>query len=218
MMCTTKGRKHILLLVDCHVDVIAGTQAAILNHEVGVNCVLRIVNEMLKVLVPVASDGLCKPYFMWGRVNCLIDCYLEFLSLAPGPGNNISYPVYATALSRQGVESISPPPSIWIDPVTALTHRLWQKWHYLFWGALNWAGRVYFPPLEASCHVSHAGTLQLPCYVKLTPSGEGLETETLCEGRESPWGTHCVREPPWSSCPEDPLGNSRPSCNLVTTT
>lgn len=69
--------------------------------------------------------------------NCLIDCYLEFLSLAAGPGNNISYPTYATALSGQEVESISPPPSIWIDPVIALTHRLWQKWHYLFWGALN---------------------------------------------------------------------------------
>ena len=120
-------------------------------------------------------------------------------------------------LSRQGVASISPPPSIWIDPVTALTHRLWQKWHYLFWGALNWAGRFCFPPLEASCHVRRAGTLKLPRYVKLTPGGEGLETETLCEGRES-MGHPLVREPPWSSCPEDTLGNSRPSCNLMTTT
>lgn len=64
MMCITRGRKHILPPADCHVDVIAGTQAAILNHEVGVNCVLRTADGRLKVLVPdncVASDGLCKP-------------------------------------------------------------------------------------------------------------------------------------------------------------
>lgn len=56
MICVRKGRKHILPLADCHVDVIAGTQAAILNHEVGVHCVLRMADERLKLLVPDTVD------------------------------------------------------------------------------------------------------------------------------------------------------------------
>lgn len=56
MIRLTKGRKHILPLADCHVDVIAGTQAAILNQEVGVHCILRMADERLKVLVPDTVD------------------------------------------------------------------------------------------------------------------------------------------------------------------
>lgn len=70
--CVSQNRENIsslLLSADCHVDMIAGTQAAILNHEVGVNSVLRMADERLKVLVPDTVDSHPS---LWGIMQTLV--------------------------------------------------------------------------------------------------------------------------------------------------
>lgn len=59
-----KNVSSFLLFVDCHVDVLAGAQAAILNHEGGVNCILKMEYGRCWSLILetsiLSSDELCK--------------------------------------------------------------------------------------------------------------------------------------------------------------